>query len=71
MQTQLATFFQIIGEAQVPTEQQPARLRRSPSSTDSCGRRSPQARGHACSGALKDAARAALDAGRLEGPTIC
>jgi hypothetical protein len=63
---QLRAFFQIIGEAQVPAEQQPARLveiaaeyRQLRADGGVAGRRAGSVR-------LKDAAREALDAGRLQ-----
>ena len=63
----LATFFQIIGEAQVPPEQQPARLveiamqwRQLHAQVAAEPSDAPEVT------QLKDAARAALDAGRLD-----
>ena len=65
--TQLAAFFQIIGEAQVPPEQQPARLIEIAAQWRQLRAQVAAEPGDAPEVArLKDAARAALDAGRLE-----
>ena len=62
-----ATFFQIIGEAQVPPEQQPARLVEIATQWRQLRAQVAPEPGDAPEVArLKGAARAALDAGRLE-----
>jgi tetratricopeptide (TPR) repeat protein len=66
-EAQLGAFFQIIGEAQVPPEQQPARLVEIAAQVRQLRARVASEPGDAPEVAqLKDAARAALDAGRLE-----
>jgi tetratricopeptide (TPR) repeat protein len=66
-ETQLRAFFQIIGEAQVPPEQQPARLVEIAAEVRQLRAQVAPEPGDAPEVArLKDAARAALDAGRLQ-----
>ena len=66
-ETQLRTFFQIIGKAQVPPEQQPARLTEIAAQYRQLRAQVAALPGDAPEVArLKDAARAALDAGRLQ-----
>jgi hypothetical protein len=66
-EAQLRAFFQIIGEAQVPAEQQPARLAEIAEQYRQLRAQVAALPGDAPEVArLKDAARAALDAGRLQ-----
>ena len=66
-EAQLRAFFQIIGEAQVPPEQQPARLVEIAEQFRQLRAQVAALPGDAPEVArLKDAARAALDAGRLQ-----
>jgi hypothetical protein len=66
-EAQLRAFFQIIGEAQVPPEQQPARLAEIAEQYRQLRAQVAALPGDAPEVArLKDAARAALDAGRLQ-----
>jgi hypothetical protein len=66
-EAQLRTFFQIIGEAQVPAEQQPARLVEIAQQFRQLRAQVAALPGDAPEVArLKDAAREALDAGRLQ-----